>query len=899
LRLLALMLVAGVSPASAHLDTLWLRALPYSGENELVGGLGLDRQGNVYAARTWCHSPTGNDVYVVKYDSSGNQQWLSIDSTGTNCSASCAVVDSSGYVFVTGLLDWEDTAWHRACATWKFSPFGVLEWRAICLPPKGQASGAALACCPDGGVVVAGSSVDSLGQSYLQMLRYGPGGNLIWADASLSDTTASPNCVRATSDGSVFVGCGSYGWTLVKYGPDGTLLNVITHGVRATATGIEDMALDGEGGVLVTGSCACQGTPDVCTARYGADGSETWMNHFDGPGHIDDVGVAIVAVDSGGAYVTGQAGRLTNDYDCVVIRYLPTGETAWARCDTLGGQCVDIGTDIAMDRDSAVYVAATRHLAGPRMLKYSPSGVNIWEENGPPSLGADNITVDALGNVYSTCYGPHYVAKYTQTKEWGIFVFQNGDNTLERALIEDLNQMEAGVDMDSCYVVSQLDRIAGFDTSNGDWTDTRRLFVTPDTTRGDTIRSGLLEDIGEANMGAGTTLVNFVSWAARRFPARKYCLICADHGYGWPFGDPPRLDFSEDMTNGDAIRVAGENREMNRALKVIHDSLGRNLDLLCFDACFMAMLEVGYESKDYADLIVGSEEMEPGAGYPYTEILRWLGEHQSASPAELGSAIVTEYVNSYKPGGGQYCSTSVVHSSVTLGWSQVALAEKLNRFAEELIAAGGKENPRIVQARNACQPYNGVEGIDAEDFANLISLDPQLPDTLRAAATDLSEYIDTIVSAQGQYSDPNDRSLANSNGIALYYPKGDPWFLYKALGLADATLWDEFIGCAPGIAQDRVLRLRDTLSLEVSQNPMTNRCEIPCAQPKGEDVSVSVLSSLGAEVRTLSSHRKVPGRYTLGWDGRDNAGRSMSAGVYFVRMTAGHSRLQRKLVLLR
>ena len=49
-----------------------------------------------------------------------------------------------------------------------------------------------------------------------------------------------------------------------------------------------------------------------------------------------------------------------------------------------------------------------------------------------------------------------------------------------------------------------------------------------------------------------------------------------------------------------------------------------HLDLLGFDACLMGMHEVAYATRGLANYLVGSEEVEPGAGYPYDAVLSGL-----------------------------------------------------------------------------------------------------------------------------------------------------------------------------------------------------------------------------------------------------------------------------------
>jgi len=52
-------------------------------------------------------------------------------------------------------------------------------------------------------------------------------------------------------------------------------------------------------------------------------------------------------------------------------------------------------------------------------------------------------------------------------------------------------------------------------------------------------------------------------------------------------------------------------------------------------------------------------------------------------------------------------------------------------------------------------------------------------------------------------------------------------------------------------------------------------------------------------VRTLVSARQPAGRYQVQWDGRDEAGQTVPAGIYFYRLKAGQFEQVRKMVLVR
>ena len=88
--------------------------------------------------------------------------------------------------------------------------------------------------------------------------------------------------------------------------------------------------------------------------------------------------------------------------------------------------------------------------------------------------------------------------------------------------------------------------------------------------------------------------------------------------------------------------------------------LGRPIDVIGMDACLMAMAEVGYQVAPSASVFVGSQESEPGDGWPYDRILAALDANPAMDAAALGKEIVADYVASYP------ASEPVTQSAVTL-----------------------------------------------------------------------------------------------------------------------------------------------------------------------------------------------------------------------------------------
>ena len=82
-------------------------------------------------------------------------------------------------------------------------------------------------------------------------------------------------------------------------------------------------------------------------------------------------------------------------------------------------------------------------------------------------------------------------------------------------------------------------------------------------------------------------------------------------------------------------------------------------------------------------------------------------------------------------------------------------------------------------------------------------------------------------------------------------------------------------------------------------NPFNPETVIRYDLPKAGAVRLSIYALTGQVVRTLVDGERPVGRYSVAWDGRDNAGRDVASGVYLYRMDAGDFRGVRKLVLVR
>jgi hypothetical protein len=99
-----------------------------------------------------------------------------------------------------------------------------------------------------------------------------------------------------------------------------------------------------------------------------------------------------------------------------------------------------------------------------------------------------------------------------------------------------------------------------------------------------------------------------------------------------------------------------------------------------------------------------------------------------------------------------------------------------------------------------------------------------------------------------------------------------------------------------GIGEARPVRVRE-LRLAVAPNPARGPARVSYDLPVSVPVELSVLDPAGRKVTTLASGQLGPGRYQAVWNRQDRQGRTLSAGVYFVRLAAGEETRLVKLVL--
>ena len=364
------------------------------------------------------------------------------------------------------------------------------------------------------------------------------------------------------------------------------------------------------------------------------------------------------------------------------------------------------------------------------------------------------------------------------TAEWTVMVYLDSDNNLESAGIDDINEMEMVGSTADVNIVVQADRIPGYDISNSDWTTTRRYYITQDFNPY-IINSPLKNDLGELNMGDPQTLVDFTNWATINYPAKKYLLVIWNHGGGFRSLNLAKDIAWDDTNGGNKITMP----ELEDALSDINTQMGKKIDIVGMDACLMAMTEVAYQIKDYADIMVSSEENEPGNGWPYDTILAQLVSNPLMSPKQLAVDIVDKYIFSYP-------SYNVTQSAIDLSYMD-DLADQLSSMADAIRSDNLTSKNAYINAAYYSQHYGDPDFIDLYDFCDKI-FDYSNSLEVKNIALIIQQ---TLLNFTVINSDSNGWSVSGSQGLSIYFP----WYYsynsqkYNSTNFARDTFWDEML----------------------------------------------------------------------------------------------------------
>jgi hypothetical protein len=378
---------AASEAAAPHLLKTWVKTWGGS-TDEMAHNSAIDASGNVYVAGEFSgtvdfdpdpalvdnHTSNGaQDAFLSKFGADGTFIWAKTWGGSTRDVVNGLVVDSLGFVYVSGpfqngaYFNPPSGAFFSSNAGGmnniflsKFAPDGTFQWVRTWGPTDGGAESYSIALDQQNDVYVVGDYSGSgcdfnpwnaphdyhinhnkvFFDAFLS--KFDTNGTFLWAKTWGGEGYDDGPGVAVDGLGNVYV-AGMYASQTIDFNPAGGGVNTPAH----------------DSGILV----------DVFLSKFDANGSFQWVRTWGGPG-VDDVGQHVAVDESNHVYVGGRFGCTACDFDpwgppdlhssqgdldAFVSKFDQNGTFQWAR--TWGGPGWDAESGLVVDRWNRVSVA--------------------------------------------------------------------------------------------------------------------------------------------------------------------------------------------------------------------------------------------------------------------------------------------------------------------------------------------------------------------------------------------------------------------------------------------------------------------------------------------------------------------------------------------------------------
>ena len=358
-------------------NVLWTKSAGGIGF-EYSSGLTTDANGNVYITGSF-NSDTikfgttslvnsnnsGNytDIFIAKYDASGNMLWAKKAGNTNNDVASSAATDASGNVYITGYFQSASITFGNTTLSNTAAPYEdlfIVKYDASGNELWAKSAGSTVATSPsDGSIDVA---TDASGNVF--MTGYFEGAAITFGTATLNNTY--------TDFGELFI---------VKYDASGNVLWAKSAGSISNDLS-SSVATDAMGNVVISGyfegpsitfgattltnaNQSFSFTRDIFVVKYNSSGNIQWANRA---GAASDEYAQSIATDvNGNVFMTGNffspiitfvTDTLVNAgggwQDFFIVKYNTNGNALWAK--SAGSISNDISTSVATDAIGNAYI---------------------------------------------------------------------------------------------------------------------------------------------------------------------------------------------------------------------------------------------------------------------------------------------------------------------------------------------------------------------------------------------------------------------------------------------------------------------------------------------------------------------------------------------------------------
>ncbi|MFK7983672.1 MAG: clostripain-related cysteine peptidase, partial [Saprospiraceae bacterium] len=258
-------------------------------------------------------------------------------------------------------------------------------------------------------------------------------------------------------------------------------------------------------------------------------------------------------------------------------------------------------------------------------------------------------------------------------------------------------------------------------------------------------------------MGDPNNLTEFINWATANYPAEQYVLDLWNHGsdiQGYGGDELPN-------NNHESFKIPQLKQAIQNSSFI---NQGNKFEILGFDACLMANLEVHNAMQSFANYIVSSEQLEPGHGWDYDPIIRAMENGSATDGITLGKVIADGFLAQANYMGTNQVTLSVIETS--------KINNVITAVNEMLAVVGTDGTADLQQARSRSEDYASTStGQDAANNHDVVDIG-HLAENLKAVNSSYTNSANTVINALNdavKYT-VKDFQQPNSTGLSLFVP---------------------------------------------------------------------------------------------------------------------------------
>jgi len=369
-------------------------------------------------------------------------------------------------------------------------------------------------------------------------------------------------------------------------------------------------------------------------------------------------------------------------------------------------------------------------------------------------------TTNSWATLTSTDHSATLAERYDPNDTWAIYWYLCGSDLESEAgfASTDINEMLAVNLPSNVFVVIEAGGALKWQNGMDASCNNRYLYNSEGL--------HLIEKIPRASMGSVDTLESFLRFCNEQYPADHKVVVFWNHGGGSVAG----VMFDEYYGNSLSLP------DIREAFSAVSTPSKDNppYEMVGFDACLMATIDMADTLNGFARWMVASEELEPGLGWNYTGFLQALADDPGIGGARLGQAICDSY---YSACAARNMADEITLSVVDLRQVDALMDAYHNVGAESLIRAC--ENTTFFsdfgRAAKKAQNYGGNSAWDG--YSNMVDLGDLIwqsgSELLPEHGAEMLNALDRCVVYQvtGTYRD-------RATGLSCYYNYSGDYYDY-------------------------------------------------------------------------------------------------------------------------